>query len=288
LHVELSGAPAGGSLALVIEGPEPRRLQLREADDFTIDRLSPGSWRVVIEAPGGSAAAQAEVSAGATTEVPLALAAWSSLTGTIVDRRTRAPVGGLHAMIERKIATADEVIAQSMQWMSLLQGGGRNRVDADGRFTIDRLPPGPVTVEFISLPSMDLNAELRIADLQPAETRDVGEIRALVLDEVPAAERGWLGLKTKEQGPPGQPTQLVVTDVATGSPAAAADVREGDELERIDDVDVSELGAGVVRMLLSADHVRIGDTRTLVVRRADGTRRAVDLHAVAPKRESKQ
>jgi protocatechuate 3,4-dioxygenase beta subunit len=286
LHVKLAGAPANGSITVRLEGPEARRVEFRDSRELVIERLAPADWRVVVEAPGGTAAAEAEIIAGSTTDLDLTLAAWSSITGTIVDRTTGEPVGGLQPMIERKLVTADEVVGRSMQWLTLMQGGSKDRVDAQGRFTIEHLTPGSITVEFIELPGLQVSAELRLADLRAAETRDVGSIPALVLPEVPAGEHGWLGITARAPGPPGQPSPLVVTEIEDGSPAALADLRVDDEVVRIDDIEVAEIGSSVARRLLANKHVRVGDARILAVRRA-GHEHTVSLRAVQPKPKPK-
>ncbi len=282
VHVQLGGAPPGGGLSVLVEGPETRRVQLRGTTDVVIDRLTPGHWRLVVEAPGGVASGDVDVVAGETIETELELAGWASVTGTIVDRRTRKPIGGMQAMIERKLQSADEVMEMGMESMALLQGGGKHPVDGEGRFEIGRLAPGPVTVDFVAVPSLEVQAQLRVSDLKAAEVRDVGEVVGLVLDDVPKEERGWFGVRTNDEGSPGQPAPLVVSDVEPGSPAAAAGVRNGDIVLRIDDAEVAELGAEVVNNLISRRHVRIGDTREVLLRRVDGSTHTVRLRAAKP------
>ena len=85
---------------------------------------------------------------------------------------------------------------------------------------------------------------------------------------------------TSDHGPLGQPAELRVSRVAKGSPGEAAGVRANDVITRIDDAEVVELGSGVVDQLLSRKHVRVGDTRVLVVRRADGSQHTLTLRAI--------
>jgi S1-C subfamily serine protease len=167
--------------------------------------------------------------------------------------------------------------------MVLMQGGSKDRADGDGRFTIEHLPPGPVSVEFIDLDDFEVQAELRIADLGAGEVRDVGEIPALVLQDVPDEERGWVGLETRATAPPGQPAVLRVTAVDEGTPAALAGVLAGDIVLRIDDVEVATLGPNAARRLVANKHLRPGDVRRVLVRRADGSEQTLSLRAVKPK-----
>ncbi len=279
LHGRLVGSPPGGDLEIRLDGPDIRRLLVRESDEFSLERLNPGRWRVVVQAPGGVAAGDVDVKSGTTTEVELQLTAWSSLTGTLVDATSGGPVTGLHAMVERNVASSDEAMAQAMQYVGLMQGGRPGDVDTNGRFTIDHLPAGPVTVRFLAMPQLHLRAELHVADLRAAEARDLGTVRVLSLEVIPADKRGSLGLSTDRARAPGVNASLTVRAVAKGSPADRAGVAEGDVVVSIDDFAVSEFGADVIAELLALRHVRAGQERRVSVRRADGSQHSFTLRA---------
>ena len=123
------GAPIGGALQ-----ESAAQWQQTTADGegrFTFDALSPGGTELVACAPGGAPLDVASVAVGEIGEIDLVLPRTATLTGRVTDADTGVPVAGVVV----------SVAAPGGGW----DQGSLGRMatsDADGRWTLDQLPPG--------------------------------------------------------------------------------------------------------------------------------------------------
>jgi membrane-associated protease RseP (regulator of RpoE activity) len=104
------------------------------AGRFTLRELPEGRYRLTASAPGLAPAARRGVQAGAT-DVVLALASGGAVAGQVRDRRTGAPVAPFVVTVQHR---EGPLRAVPMRTVAV--------IDAEGRFTVDGLAPGPALV----------------------------------------------------------------------------------------------------------------------------------------------
>jgi hypothetical protein len=250
LTVTLGGDHAPeGSYRIALEGPDLYTQNAREDQrEVTLPRLVPGSYRVVVEAPGGVAAQSVELDPGASVELPMALHDWSSVSGRLVGPEGD-PLGNVVVFVERRHASLTEVMGGAQEMVAAMMGNSDRRVESDGTFDVDRLPPGPVKLKFMQIPNLDVQAVIR-ADLGPAEQRKLGDVALLEVPDVPKDERGDLGLDLDVDEPLAGSASLVVESVAANGPAQRAGLQVGDQIVAALGKDVAAAGPEMVGRLL--------------------------------------
>jgi hypothetical protein len=247
------------------------------ASELIFERLQPGRWHVSIEAPYGMAKGELDLVGGETRELRLDLAAWAGVRGRVVDARTGAPQAGLYPVVFGTAATLGDMMKLATSMVGAMSGGAELRIDGDGRFVLDRLPPGPLEVTFLAVPALDPVAVLKVDALRPGEVRDVGNVEGLALAPVAKSDTGTFGLATVTRGEEAD-RALVIETVAPRSPAAKAGLRVGDRIVAVDGFTVARLGRRVVGRLLDESHLERGSKHRVRVER---DRAELDFELVA-------
>jgi hypothetical protein len=259
---------------------------------YHITRLDPGKYEVRVEADMGVAQAEVEVRAGELAKLDLALQELGRLRGIVVDQATGEGIGGLAIAVEGPGGRANAANA-----MSVLFGRGPT-TDARGRFELDRVPPGSGQLTFVDRDGFAESGTVASADyqLEPGSEQDLGTITGIAASDIPAEERGDLGLKltlatwaerprptdtaADDERAPAEPDhdRLWISGLTPDGAAEGAGLQRGDEIIAVDGREVTGLGPDIARRLLSPAHVRAGKDIPVEVDRA-GTRRRVTMRA---------
>jgi len=129
IAVARGGAPVT-RYDLEVSGPEPDQRTVSAADGrITLTGLPPGEYSIRAVTADGAAKTTITLAQGASSTATLAIGAWATVTGQIVDQATGKPIPSISAFIQDALLSAD---TDSTSWVS----------DANGRFTIERVPPG--------------------------------------------------------------------------------------------------------------------------------------------------
>jgi hypothetical protein len=102
------------------------------------------------------------VSKSGTTKAAISLAGWATVTGTIVDATTGAPIAGVTAWIEDAATILD---GDKAPWIT----------DAAGKFKLERVPPGKGEVVVYTGGGEPVHAAYTATE---GATFDVGTIKA--------------------------------------------------------------------------------------------------------------
>lgn len=240
---------------------------------YRIDHLDPGEYDLAVAGEDGTASGKIKIEPETTATLNLALEPFGSLTGRVVDARTKAPVAGL-------LVAAASHGGLYEGFMDLLSGKGP-KTDADGRFVIVKVAAGDGTLYILN----DMNTVATRKYTVPAGQRlDIGTVEGLIVAPVPENERGSLGvtfdIATWENRPgagdtPTAPPQgvgaedglLWVESVEADGPAAAAGLLAGDRVLAVDGVEVAAVGAETVFSTLMMGTVRVGQVVKLKMER---------------------
>lgn len=265
---------------------------------FSLDHLDPGEYTITVTADAGVLEHTLTLTAGDHHELTLDLQPWGKLRGTLLDRRSGAPIAGAVLIAENK------GFFSGGDFLGTMLGRGP-RTAADGRFDLARVAPGEGTVRFTD---SDLSDNDGIAEakyrLDPGQDLDLGPIHGVDQARVPKPERGDLGLRlfvatsVRRPRPPGEVAapltkpedpaaakHLYVVAVTIDGPADRAGVQPGDEVLAIDAATVASLGPENAVRLLAPAAIRQGQALTLELERA-GAQRSVTL-AAAPRDNSR-
>lgn len=258
---------------------------------FQLDHLDPGDYTLTVTADAGQAVHKLTLAAGERARLSLDLEPWGKLRGTLLDRRTGAPIPGAVLIATQEGSFAGGDILGTML-------GRGPRTGADGRFELGRVAAGEGTLRFTD---SDLSDDDGIAEaeyrLGPGDDLDLGTIHGVDLARVARPERGALGLRlfvatsARRPRPPGEVAapltapedpaairHLYVVGVTIDGPADRAGVQPGDEVLAIDAATVTSLGPENAVRLLAPAAIRHGQSVTLELERA-GARRSVSLEA---------
>jgi PDZ domain len=215
---------------------------------YAFERLAPGTYHCIATADIGPAAGDA-VLANAPVHLDLAIGAWGSIAGTVVDALTAAPLPTLKVAVMGNDTSSLE---------ALLTGGGPT-TDASGTFEIGKQSPGKSSLMIFDggLTGIHPIAH-RDFTLTAGQHLDLGAIKG-----VPprTGAKGTLGLVV---------TGLKIDAVVAGGPAAKAGVKPGDVIAAVDGHTIDDLGADVAGELIDADHVTAGAVTKLRLTRGAG------------------
>jgi hypothetical protein len=182
--------------------------------------------------------------------VDVELPAGGRLSGRVVERGSRRPLGGARISVEGEDAPAPLLGA----WSESLSG-------PDGRFELAGLPPRPLSL-FVAAEGHHgrILSGIQVPEGGAAGPLEV-ELGAVAEGEDPRVELAGIGavLERSRAG-------LRVSRVIPGGGAAEAGLAPGDEILAVDGRSVSELGfAGAVQAIRGPEDSAV----TLTVRRGD-------------------
>ncbi|MBP9088488.1 MAG: carboxypeptidase regulatory-like domain-containing protein, partial [Kofleriaceae bacterium] len=172
---------------------------------------------------------EGEVKAG----VALIVGNTVTVTGTLVDEKTKAPVQGMQVHV------------------APLQGGNNlNRLDGDpqrisdvrGRFSVDNVAVGEVSIYTYSMNPDFGWARISTRAQIPATatgTFDIGTFGAIAKRLKPGKVAGDAGLSFQQNSDSRVPLPLTVARVDPAGPAAKLDIKVGDVVVAIDGVDIT-------------------------------------------------
>jgi hypothetical protein len=200
----------------------------RKVDDatgaFLIDGLPPGRYVLSASAParppGRSDTVNVE-SGQTTSHVRIVLSRGALLSGTVFDADTRAPIAGATIRLDSVSSVGIDAVAPATS-------------DEQGAFTLDGVPEGPFSVRV-------QRQGYRTKIVPALTTRGAQTLRT----EIALAASGDGGGNSELTGIGAvlvpTPKGVAVAATVEGAPAAAAGIRKGDLIERIDGVSAAEL-----------------------------------------------
>ncbi|HTR49268.1 MAG TPA: carboxypeptidase regulatory-like domain-containing protein [Kofleriaceae bacterium] len=247
-HVTQSGA-AVPSFDVSCGGPMGRIDRHVDAADgsYSIEHLAPGHYTCDATTDGGNAAGAVDVPAGPAT-LDLALQPFATIVGTVVSVLDGSPVPGVAA-----IADADHGGSQQ-QYVSLMFGNGP-MTDPSGHFEIQRVATGTGHVELMAMTSMGKSLATKPYTVTAGQHLDLGTISVVPPRN---GDAGTLGMATDVE-----PTDLAVTTVSAGGPAAAAGIVVGDKIVAIDGHAVTDLTGPVAETIVSSGTLAAGQSVAL-------------------------
>jgi protocatechuate 3,4-dioxygenase beta subunit len=192
---------------------------------WTLNDLTPGEYRIRVEAPEGTASVEVKLSPGEQkTGVMLSLPGRGSARGRVVSLDDGSPVAGIR------------VLARSGS-----SHGGMATTATDGAFLLEDVPVGLISL-FVTGMEYEHASIPQIAELKPGMVTELGEILVVRSRRGDAGAPGDFGFVTRgsDYSDDGEgPTSLAVSMVVPGKPAALAGLRVGDEIVSVDGYDVS-------------------------------------------------
>jgi protocatechuate 3,4-dioxygenase beta subunit len=228
---------SGGSPDRFEIGVVDRAQGLRLGDDFfrtdgsfVIRELPPGTYKVSVTAPEGSAETEVVLAAGQSIDdLSFELADNITIEGRLVDADTGAPVPGMEVRVS----------ASGGNFSRNAAAGEQERVsDADGRFRVEGVKVGKVRVMIFPRGSDSLyswtNRDLAVAS-EPV-VQDLGEL-ALLPSRIKADEKpGDLGYKLARLSPEIEPEAryFEVAVIRPGGPAESTALAVGDRIVEVD------------------------------------------------------
>jgi hypothetical protein len=213
-----------------------------EADtdgSHTFDGVAQGEYRCDAVGDNGTAHATIVVRDELAT-LTMVLEPYGSLTGIAVDVQTDRPVARIN------------VVGQ----------GEGAETDANGRFTLERVPAGPGRLLLMPKDQIGIGYDQHRYTAIAGQRVDVGRIK-VVPPRIGEVGTFGLGLEVRGDG-------VIVTRVRTSSPAERAGIKIGDVIAELDGQPVAALGAARTQRLLASEAVGVG--RTVDVLLASGLR----------------
>lgn len=234
------------------------RLVHDAAGRYSVANLAPGEYELTALAAGYAPRRRAGISP--TAQVDLELERGGRLRGTVRDAASRAPIERAQVSLEGPFGGGD----------SVLRGFMSVRTQADGRFELAGLGPGAHAV-FTSAEGHHARITSGI------ELRSSDDVAELEIELTPLGESERAGLELAGIGASLEPTDtvLLVRQVFPGGGAAEAGITEGDAIETIDGVPITDLGfQGAIGRIRGP----AGSTLVLGLRRRGGTIVTLTVH----------
>ena len=236
------GAPTT-SYDLSCESPAHDVERHAASDDgsYKLENLPPGEYECKVSADSGTAEGKVTVPTS-EAKLALSLSMFGSLTGTVVSVLTAKPIPDLDV-----IANTDN---NPKGFLEAMTGKGV-KTDAQGKFVVERVPAGKGKLMlagkggFGSMESHDYVAK-------EGEKTDLGLIKIVPPRTTEAGTYGF-SLEVKDGA-------LEVTSVTPGTPAEGAGIVVGDKITTVEMVPVAQIGAEIVKKLLSSGTVGVGQT----------------------------
>jgi hypothetical protein len=196
-----------------------------------------------------------DLKAGVTAKVTLRSSGKARVTGTALDFRTRQPIAGAECFWGQWSADRHEMYFAAT-------GDEHVKSDSSGRFGLD--VPADKQLLIDCYPRDWDNEEASSATVRLAAGTTTNVEVPFVTRQREKTDRGYIGAATG----PDPPT--TIERVAPDGPAARAGLQPGDAIIEVDGVNVERIEPSAVHLLM-IDHP-IGDTATIVIRRAGTTR----------------
>lgn len=231
-----------------------------EEGRYQVSRLRPGAFTVTAKTSDGSGGGELTLAPGQAATLDLTLAPLGGVRGRIVDARSGRPLADLGVLaITRSPAGGDT------QLEGLLTGNVP-RTDADGRFAVKDLIPGPYELTGLAFGTRMDKVVVKPFTLAASEQKDLGDIKGIGDPRVPRADGGDLGIDVDTARRPGH---AIINEVLPGSPAEAAGIKLGDELIAIDGLDAAAIGLPLLVDLIYAHRVRAGQVVAVRIQRGE-------------------
>lgn len=152
------------------------------AGEFELKVPGPGVYRLVAEAQGTAATRSAEINTDGYDgqPVPIVLTAGATVSGTVVDEQGQA-IAGARVMPLSRILTSREQRSIDVAALSV-------ETDAQGRFRLERLTPGPEMIrashaDYAFTTTEPLTLAAGDNSLKPIVLAEGGSVRGRVFDE---------------------------------------------------------------------------------------------------------
>jgi hypothetical protein len=225
---------------------------------FSLGELPPGPYSVSANDGPRADGAKIEVVGGKTASVTLRSEGTATVSGRAIDIIKRSPVADIECSAS----------------IGMVRVGEGATTDASGRFRVE-VPAGREVHVSCSDNGQGVNATGRgTIELAPGATGEL-LVEVLVMRHVGRAEVGDIGMHLNRSRP------ATVAGLDEGGPAEKAGVQVGDQIARVDDVDVASLEPKMVHLLM-IDRP-IGQRAQLTVVR-DGANHHLSVEVVALKR----
>ena len=233
----------------------------RTGGAWSFTELPEGSYELSVDAPEGTQKLTVPLAAGEVREgVAVELAGQVKVRGTVVDLEG-APVAGVEVRV-----SSDGSVRFGMS-----EADRRHVTDEAGRYEIDRAPVGVVSLVAWPPPGGEYGSAWRTTRIAGGQTEvTLPPIRVVKKRVADGAVAGDLGFTFKRAGPTEDALtrRLVVAVVRAGGPAAAAELKVGDEVATIDGHDVTGENSYLQSSLLTIPAgavVRLGLARGVTV-----------------------
>jgi hypothetical protein len=198
---------------------------------------------------GKQAGVEVELGDGdGTTGVVIELVSLVTLTGRVVEQRTRKPVP--KARVDAQVIGGRSSFA--LGWDPNERG---NITDEQGRFTIKRVPLGKV---LLTPRAVGYWETFIVRSISGRDVVDVGDVDAIAQHEGSPGDSGIVWAPESDDYTQLDRAQLVVKSVAPGSPAAVAGITAGDIVTHVAGIDMR--GYGTVNRYFLLDTAPAGTT----------------------------
>ena len=201
---------------------------------FTMRDLPAGNFEVTVTAGSAVATEKVALQDGETkSNIVLKLGETVTVTGSVVDEMTKAPVVGLRMMVTPVNG------GNNMAWGDTNE---KHVTDAMGRFTIDDVPVGGVMVSgFSMLADFGWHGVDSRADIPATAqgTVELGTFGSMAKRIKPPAVAGDDGLSFQQDEDWRDITPLKIARVDPAGPAAKLDIKAGDIIVAADGIDVT-------------------------------------------------
>jgi protocatechuate 3,4-dioxygenase beta subunit len=232
--IEGGGAPDQFSIAVTDRKAGFSRSEdfFRTGGEWIMRDLPKGEFLVSASAAEGTDKLEMSLAQGeGATGVQLTLAARATVTGTVVALDTGEPLEGFRVMV---------FPVKGGGGMTYYWGDDEKKqiTDAQGRFEVERAPPGRVYVNVspMNWEEAEYAYSRRLAVVEAGKTTDVGAVK-VPRRRTKARERGGdLGFTLKENPPDAEPEDIVheVALVRPDGPAANTGLVAGDVIDTVD------------------------------------------------------
>ncbi len=253
--VSKAGSPVT-DFVISASGPTRRRAHIvNDSGEFQLRRLEPGEYRLEVTSINGAATAKATVKTGEESRTAIALAAFGSISGVLVDSESGDPMVGISVAA----TTGDSGSKWAENTMEMLQGNGPT-TDEEGRFRVGKLGSGKGEVYFVDPKAKGFGLIIQQEfELAPGESKDLGEITASLPSDTPNEDKpkGTIGVATEigkpalcageasAEGLEEDSQHLWIISVVDGGPADKAGIKPCDRITTFEDFPLTQGEGGI-------------------------------------------